>query len=538
MEDLNPQARQPHCMTTGKNPPQAPIPGQSASWWLTALGIIGALGMLILGSVALLDSRNDTWRQAEQSAQNLLLALDRDISRNLAILDLSLQGVSEALAEPGLDQATPAVRHIALFDRSASAEDLGSILVLDRNGKVIEDSTALKPHSLNLGDRDYFKVHQDRPNIGLYISRPFKSRIANGDLRFAISRRLTSPDGQFAGIVEGALRLNYFQRLFEKLEVGSKGTITLFRSDGRILTRYPFAEEDVDRDFSNYSTFRHLSQTKAGQFTSNSGMDGIERLYTYRQVGQFPVILTVNLSTDEIFAPWRRKAIVIGPVLALLCASAVASCLLFQREVRRRALTESALAKAAEQLSVIAATDGLTGVANRRSFDLAIDRAFRRSVRNGTPLSLLLLDADFFKKYNDNYGHQAGDDVLKEIASCVARNVRRPDDLAARYGGEEFVALLPDTELRAAQKIAETIRAEIDAREMSHSHSPLGRVTVSIGIAAVLPLIGDDWRLLVQAADTALYTAKREGRNCTRTASVSAGNVADLFPCPILNATS
>ena len=110
----------------------------------------------------------------------------------------------------------------------------------------------------------------------------------------------------------------------------------------------------------------------------------MERLYTFRRIGDLPLILTVNLSSDEIYAPWWRKAMVIGPVLVLLCAAAVTSCLLFRREVLRRAVTEQALAQAIDELAVIAATDGLTGLANRRTFDVEFDRAFRRAVRTGT----------------------------------------------------------------------------------------------------------------------------------------------------------
>lgn len=134
--------------------------GTRRATWLTILGVGVALGMMTLGSIALVASRNDTWEQAEMGAGNLLLALDRDIGRNITILDLSLQGVIEALEEPGLDKVSPGIRHHALFDRSASAEDLGSILVLDENGMVKDDSTARQPHKLNLSDRDYVRVHE------------------------------------------------------------------------------------------------------------------------------------------------------------------------------------------------------------------------------------------------------------------------------------------------------------------------------------------------------------------------------------------
>ena len=491
--------------------------GASRSWWLMSLGISVALCMMVLGSVALLASRRDAWKQAEQGAGNLLLALDRDIGRNITILDLSLQGLIEALAEPGINAASPGVRHHALFDRSATAEDLGSLLVLNTEGQIVEDSTSAVPHDVNLGDRDYFKVHQHGPDIGLYVSRAFRSRIGGGDFRFTISRRVPDATGEFAGVVSASLRLDYLRHLFAKLQVGKKGTITLIRTDGRILVRSPFREQDVDFDLATHTAAgRRLLQDRSGQYVEVSPVDGVERLYTFRRVGDLPLILAVNLSTEEIYAPWRRKAMVIGPVIILLCAAAVASSLLFRREMMRRAKTERALAAAAQQLSVLAATDGLTGLVNRRAFDFEFDRAFRRAVRHGSPVALLMLDADFFKPFNDTYGHLAGDDVLRAIAACMEMHLRRPDDLKARYGGEEFVAILPDTSLEAAHSLAERICIAVEELRVEHTGSPLGYVTVSIGVATVRPMIGFVASELLQLADQALYAAKRDGKNCVR----------------------
>ncbi len=477
---------------------------------------------MVLGCVALVASRQDAWQQAKQSADNLLLALDRDIGRNVTILDLSLVGLIEGLSEPGIDQASPGVRHHALFDRSATAEDLGSLLVLNREGQVVEDSTSLVPHKLNLSDRVYFKVHIHDPDIGLYISRAFESRIGGGDLRFAISRRIPDASGEFAGVVSATLRLTYFQRLFEKLEVGQKGTISLLRTDGHIIVRYPFTAADVDYDVTaNGARFSRMFSARAGQYVATSPMDGVERLYTFRRIGDLPLVLTVNLSTDEIYAPWRRKTMVIGPVMLLLCAAAVMSSLLFRREMIRRLRSERALATAAQQLSVSAATDGLTGLINRRTFDFEFDRAFRRAVRQGTPVAVLMLDADYFKRFNDTYGHLAGDDVLRAIAACMEMHLRRPDDMKARYGGEEFVAILPDTSLEAAHSIGDRIRIAVEELGIEHTGSPIGHVTVSIGIATVTPIVGFVDSTLLKLADEALYSAKRDGKNCVRSVAAT-----------------
>ena len=481
---------------------------------LTVLTMGVALGMLALGAAMLFDARRDALWQAQQAAANLALALERDIARNVATYDLSLRGAVEALQEPGIDQVTPAIRHAAVFDRAASAEYLGSLLVLDANGDIAADSTSVAPHKLNLADRDYFQIHQKQPDAGLFVSRPFRSRLRKQDTSIAISRRVSGPDGRFGGVVVGTLRLAYFQGLFDRLDVGSTGMVSLFRADGRLVARSPFREDDFDRDASSAANFRRFATAMSGQFVGYAAHDGIERLYSFRHVGSLPLILAVAVSTEDVYAAWWRKAIVIGPVLAALCGATVTSCLLFRREMLRRMLAEDALVEAAEKLSLLAATDALTGLANRRAFDAAMPREWRRAIRGNTPIALLMLDADCFKSYNDHYGHQEGDRVLQGIASCIRQNISRPSDQDARYGGEEFIVLLPETELPGALHVAELIRSAVAKLDIAHIKSPTGRVTASIGVAVAYPQFGDAASSLVKDADAALYDAKHLGRNC------------------------
>lgn len=480
---------------------------------LTAIGMGVALGMVGLGALVMLDARADAWRQAEQAGSNLARALERDIARNITALDLSLQGAIDALREPGLDTASPSIRQKALFDRAAMAEYLGSLLVLDARGEVAASSRPFTPGTLHLADRDYFQVHQARSDAGLFLSRPFQSRLRSGDPSMAISRRLARDDGRFEGVVMGALRLAYFQDLFGKLDLGTKGSVTLFRTDGVLMARYPYREEDFNRDLSGAQTFRQLAAAPSGSFVGTAVLDGIERLYTFRRVQDLPLILTVAVATSDVQAAWWGKVRALGSVLVVLCAATVALCLLFRREMLRRIAAEGALQSAADQLSVMAATDGLTQLANRRQFDATLDQEWRRSIRNGTSISLLLLDADFFKSYNDTYGHLGGDEVLRSIASCVQLNVRRPADLGARYGGEEFAVILSETDAAGAWSIAERIRSAVAALEIPHTGSLAERVTVSIGVATAYPQVGQPATALVQEADEALYEAKRNGRN-------------------------
>jgi diguanylate cyclase (GGDEF)-like protein/PAS domain S-box-containing protein len=183
-------------------------------------------------------------------------------------------------------------------------------------------------------------------------------------------------------------------------------------------------------------------------------------------------------------------------------------------DITERKRTEIALSALNLRLKELARMDGLTGLANRRSFDEAIDAEYRRSLRNGTPLALLLIDVDHFKAFNDTYGHPEGDDCLKAVAGVLTAALNRPGDLATRYGGEEFAAILPDTDAEGARRIAESIRVAVRDLNIAHQGSPGSVVTVSVGVSA-FPGGGAEGSVesLVQEADTALYAAKAAGRD-------------------------
>jgi diguanylate cyclase (GGDEF)-like protein len=174
------------------------------------------------------------------------------------------------------------------------------------------------------------------------------------------------------------------------------------------------------------------------------------------------------------------------------------------------------LASAIETLHKISTTDPLTGAANRRQFDDALDLEWRRAARAGTPLSLMMIDIDSFKAYNDTYGHQAGDECLRRVASGLQSRFHRAGDLVARYGGEEFTVLLAGVDRDQAASLAESLRESVEASGIEHRTSATGdKVTVSVGVATLIPARDSDSEILVRAADEALYAAKNAGRNRT-----------------------
>ncbi len=173
------------------------------------------------------------------------------------------------------------------------------------------------------------------------------------------------------------------------------------------------------------------------------------------------------------------------------------------------------LEKSNEQLRQLSTLDGLTGLLNRRRFDELFIEEWRRGIRNKSPLAVLLIDIDYFKAYNDTYGHLLGDSALRLVATTLADTIQRQVDKVARYGGEEFVAILPDTDLRGAMLVAENMRTAVEKLNIVHSASTVHEhLTVSIGAAATVPVNGGSQLHLIGSADSALYEAKEIGRNC------------------------
>lgn len=485
----------------------------SARTWI-ALGVLAPVGMLVVSGLMLLDLRQDAWDRAEQTSKNLVQVLERDIARNIEMYDLSLRAVVDNLKVPGLAQISPELRQLVLFDRAATAQDMGAMLVLDENGDSVIDAGAVPARKVNNADRAYFQAQKAQANLGLYISDPLVSRLT-GTQMLVLSRRINKPDGSFGGVVLGTLKLSYFTRLFSQIDLGRDGAINLYLRDGTRVMRQPYAEADIGVNIAGASTFKGFVREHNGSFVETSVRDGIERHYTFTRIGDLPLILNVALSTDEIEADWRVKALAIGLIVLLLCGLTIALSLLFGRELRRREAMQAEL----EKLSL---TDSLTRLPNRRAFENTGARSWKAALRSGKPLSLLIVDADHFKRFNDRYGHQTGDEVLQGLARSLSASVHRPHDLVSRVGGEEFAILLPDTDQTGALRIAEKVHAEVATLTIGSVGIGAGAVTVSIGLAATVPNGAEATALtdLYRLADGALYEAKAGGRNQTRCAKL------------------
>jgi diguanylate cyclase (GGDEF)-like protein len=255
-----------------------------------------------------------------------------------------------------------------------------------------------------------------------------------------------------------------------------------------------------------------------------SGVEACRHIKAQPHLADIPVLIVTGAVEEADLevafaagaADYITKPIKYPELLARLRSALALKRELDGRKARERELLEMArqLREANEALERLSTLDELTGVANRRHFNRTLDEEWARTLRNRPFLSLILIDVDCFKAYNDACGHQAGDECLRRVAEAIRGVLKRPTDLLARYGGEEFAIVLPDTKADGAQALAETMRQAVEALNVRHPRSTAGdRVTISLGVATGDTVWPHDPRELVTAADQALYQAKHAGRN-------------------------
>ncbi|MBD9676613.1 GGDEF domain-containing protein [Pseudomonas sp. PDM18] len=481
--------------------------------------IIGcSLASLTLWKV--MASRKQVLEDIDTHSLNLTQALSTYSEGIVRQSSLILLGLVERLETEGSGPAQMERLQQLVSRQQSLMSQMSGVTVYDRDGRWLMSSNRPIPAGANSSDRAYFIHHRDDPSREPFIGLPIRSR-SNQEWVITISRRFDSPSGEFAGVVAVTLGIENFLRLFGQLDIGREGAIGLSYTDGSLLVRYPFREQDMGRNFSKSPIYaKYLVDRSVGTASFTSSLDGVERLYAFRKSDKLPLVTTVALGKNEALAAWRFEALLsLLVVSGLLMLTGFVGWMLI-RDIRRRVAVESQLRVAQQQLldsnqrlAHLALNDPLTSLANRRCFNETLEVEVRRAQREKTSLALLMVDIDHFKLFNDTYGHPAGDACLQEVGKLLASCVRRPTDLVARYGGEEMAVVLPLTDQAGAAVVAQMMIDRLDEKAITHCSSPFGRVTVSIGIASASGAELDGWQSLLDSADAALYSAKRLGRN-------------------------
>ncbi|VVE74769.1 sensor domain-containing diguanylate cyclase [Pandoraea sputorum] len=468
---------------------------------------VGISILVMAVAVALLyEGRLLVLARAADNQRNIAEVMERDLELNFQLYEASLDAVVKLLARPDVEAMAPALRRELIFERAGASRYIGSLVVLDPEGNIAIDAESEVPRPFNFADRDYFSVHRANPDAGLYVSGFIHSRLRNNVPTMVMSRRIARADGSFGGVVSLAVDIEYFRHLFDHIEVGRQGVILLLGKDGVILMRKPYDENVIGLTLAQTGRYESLPPGRDDHRIYPIRFMGRDSLMSRRFLSNAPLTLIVVTSSDETLAPWHKRVIEFGGLFLLLNAGFVLTSFLLAAQLRRRL-------KAERELRLLARTDGLTGLSNRRSLDKILAQEWRRMRRAGHSLAVAFIDIDWFKRYNDTHGHQAGDAALAAVAGAIGAALQRPSDAAGRYGGEEFIAVLPDTDALGAQRVAEGIRLAVDRLNLDHASSDFGHVTVSIGVACRQPQAGESVDMLVEAADRALYRAKATGRN-------------------------
>jgi diguanylate cyclase (GGDEF)-like protein len=466
------------------------------------------------------NSRQYHLHDQEVAMSNLAQTLASQAQSTIKQADTLLFTLVDRLEKDGLGPAPYTRMQGLLSAQRSELSQLHGLFIYDERGRWVVNSNGATLPEANNADREYFIFHRDHADRGPHIGPSIKSR-STGEWIMTVSRRLNHPDGSFAGVAVATIYLNYFLSLYDSIDMGNNGVINLIADNGNIVVRRPYKEAEIGTSVAKGPLFTQLLPNASfGTATTKSVIDGVERVLGYRRVTDYPLIISAALNKEEVLDGWRKEALNSALIVSLLLAFLGALGYRLIRVMKQQNHIQSELLGAQEKLlevnrslELLALEDALTGLANRRQFDLFMVAEMGRAKRSQTGLALLMIDVDHFKLFNDHYGHLAGDECLRHISVIIKDNIKRPGDLAARYGGEEFAVVLPGTDYVGAFLVAEKIRRAVQGAEMKHSESAVGVVTVSLGVCAYDPAsqaVVDD---LIGAADKALYVAKASGRN-------------------------
>lgn len=451
---------------------------------------------------------------AEDSVTNLARATAQHAEDAIRQVDVVTDALAERVEGDGLQNMNVPRIHALLVQQAKIMPQLHGLFIYGPSGEWVVTDKEVVPPKANNSDRDYFIYHKTHDDRNVHIGKVVKSRSTN-DLIIPVSRRLNNPDGSFAGVLLGTMLVSYFVDYYGDFKIDDRGALVLTTADGTILVRRPFTSDVIGQSVAKGEIFTtYLPTSKAGVAEARAVIDGTQRLYGYRALNSYPLVVEAGLSRESIIGPWRRDLFKTGFVLLVLVAGLIGFGMIVLKQLRQRIAMENEIRDAHQAVRDMALTDSLTGLGNRRRLDMVLGQAISDAQSQGAPLSLVMIDVDLFKRFNDRYGHAAGDDCLHRIAQTIHGVLRRPADLAVRYGGEEFTLLLPDTNSDSANQVAETVLESIRALNIEHYDHPQGRVTVSAGVVASLPASDKPTpEGLIKAADAFLYVAKSKGRD-------------------------
>jgi GGDEF domain-containing protein len=535
---------------------------------LMLLAVVAVLPFLIDRICEIESDRADRIEAASQQAltfarQGMAAQYEAIIAaRSLLQVTASAHGLMTTRGERCDRFLTDAMRQVSWLKSLSLVEPSGRI-ICSSNPDVIGADISHLPH---------FKRAMETGEFAL--SDYFVGRVV-GPTLFAAMPHFAA-DGSLDVLVSAPLDLSWFDRVASGLAQSSGSVVLMFDSTGTLLARQPAPQGLVGRQFKDHPMIRAMLAQPEGVFTGES-LDGVRRIFGFVQLPGTGARLAVGMDEGEVMRRANREIMTSLAGLLLMTAIVLAAIWfggerLFVQPIRsltrmaqrighgdfstraadlpwapefvplavalddmagQLASREQELRDSNGQLRELAYIDGLTGIANRRAFNARLTAEWQLAAELCQPIAVLIVDVDHFKLFNDRYGHIKGDVCLRRISDILTAGTRiheaslegvaappsfrkfaaREPDFTARYGGEEFAVLLQGANLDGATKVAERLRRAVEDLRMVHESAPGGFVTISIGVASIVPANGDNAQRLLEAADAGLYEAKRRGRN-------------------------
>ena len=502
-------------------------------------------------------------RQQQQAAEAAVRLFEE-------MLDSVARTLENAAASAG-DWAVGAECVARAAKVAATQPFIQRVVVVGGDGRVLCTSVGIPATPISLGDRPYLRRALASP--GLVVGTPVVGRLT-GEVVLPVAHAVPagppSEDGarlpNTPAVLVAPLDLGWFARLVHAMsdESGGESFALIVSDNAQVLAAHPRIADLPPADRPAAHPFIEAILAAPAGWAAVADFAGRDRIVGFAHTRSTGLAIAVATDRASIVGPITRELLIALGLIATAAAAGVGAALWVAqarigrpllalaeaakalrdgevpppladrpavREIallaqaftgmaaeitRRQTALEAAkheLEAANRHLSELAERDPLTGLANRRAFDRALEASWKRAQRQALPLGLLIIDIDHFKQFNDRYGHLEGDACLIRVARQLASIALRPHDVVARLGGEEFAVLLPDTDLPGAVALGERIRARLHALMLLHEGSPHGIVTASIGAASIVPLDVSEPRVLLAAADRAVYAAKASGRD-------------------------
>ncbi|MDI9221607.1 sensor domain-containing diguanylate cyclase [Pantoea sp. EA-12] len=433
-----------------------------------------------------------TVQQTEDMAVNLSLSQARQAQDTMLQTELALREMQRDLQNSPLDGTNATALSQTMRTLQTRLPQLHGLFYYDAQGKWIATSARHVPAGINNSDREYFRYHRDSIRDSVHIGPVIRSR-STGDLVIPVSLRVSDASHGFSGILLATVSVDYFRRFYSYYELGKNDVLVLMLADSTVLYARPKPDSYIGKSLSGSHLFRQmLLNAERGSGEWAAALDGRRRIFGFASAERYPLVVAAGYDEHTLFRHWLKSHLQDVALSSALLISVLVLGLFIVRQARlsqryqeRLIGLQGELAAANHSLDRLAHTDSLTGLANRRLFDRFLHDALHAGEKDTFPVSLILIDVDYFKRYNDKYGHVMGDECLKKIATTLSSMTQRRTDRVARYGGEEFAIILAGAD--EAQAVSMARRATEAVARLNIPHVLTGvpglKVTLSAGCA-------------------------------------------------------